>query len=220
MNISRRFIDYPVMTTLVMAALVIFGMVGYSTLPVSELPNVDFPTIQVSANLAGADPETMASAVAAPLENVFSTVPGIDSMTSSSSQGSTTITLQFKLDRNIDAAAQDVQAAISEAARRLPQDDGRTRRRSARRTRRTRPILFLALSSKTLPLTTVDRYAETLLARQLSTLDGVAQVNVFGAAHYAVRIQADPAALAARGIGIDSSRRPRKPPTSIRRPAR
>jgi hydrophobe/amphiphile efflux-1 (HAE1) family protein len=202
MNISRRFIDYPVMTTLVMVALVIFGMVGYSTLPVSELPNVDFPTIQVSANLAGADPETMASAVAAPLENVFSTVPGIDSMTSSSSQGSTTITLQFKLDRNIDAAAQDVQAAISEAARRLPKtmvNPPTFRKENPAES----PILFLALSSKTLPATTVDRYAETLLARQLSTLDGVAQVNVFGAAHYAVRIQADPAALAARGIGID-----------------
>jgi hydrophobe/amphiphile efflux-1 (HAE1) family protein len=202
MNISRRFIDYPVMTTLVMAALVIFGIVGYFTLPVSELPNVDFPTIRVSANLPGADPETMASAVAAPLENVFSTVPGIDSMTSSSGQGSTEVTLQFRLDRNIDAAAQDVQAAISEAMRRLPrsmQSPPTFRKENPADS----PILFLALSSKTLPLTTVDRYAETLLARQLSTLNGVAQVNVFGAAHYAVRIQADPAALAARGIGID-----------------
>jgi HAE1 family hydrophobic/amphiphilic exporter-1 len=202
MNISRRFIEYPVMTTLVMAALIIFGVVGYMALPVSELPNVDFPTIQVSANLAGADPETMASAVASPLENVFSTVPGIDSMTSSSSQGRTNITLQFKLDRNIDAAAQDVQAAISSAMRRLPKTmlNPPTFRKV---NPADSPILYLALTSKTLPLTVVDQYAETLLARQLSSLDGVAQVNVFGAAHYAVRIQADPAALAARGIGID-----------------
>ena len=202
MNISHRFINYPVMTTLVMAAIVIFGIVGYATLPVSELPNVDFPTIQVSANLAGADPETMASAVAAPLENVFSTVPGIDSMTSSSSQGSTNITMQFRLDRDIDAAAQDVQAAISEAMRRLPKsmvDPPRFRKENPADS----PILFLSLSSDTLPLTEVDRYAETLLARQLSTIPGVAQINVFGSAHYAVRIQADPAALATRGIGID-----------------
>ncbi|HEX7237642.1 MAG TPA: efflux RND transporter permease subunit [Gammaproteobacteria bacterium] len=202
MNVSRRFIDYPVMTTLVMAAIVIFGAVGYFTLPVNELPNVDFPTIGVSASLPGADPETMASAVAAPLENVFSTVPGIDSMTSSSGQGFTNITLQFRLDRNIDAAAQDVQAAISSAQRQLPRSmpsPPTFRKQNPADS----PILFLALSSKTLPMTTVDRYAETLLARQLSTLQGVAQVQVFGAAHYAVRIQADPAALAARGIGID-----------------
>src|SRR5882672_10737052 len=202
MNVSRRFIDYPVMTTLVMAAAVIFGAVGYFTLPVNELPNVDFPTIGVSASLPGADPETMASAVAAPLENVFSTVPGIDSMTSSSGQGFTNITLQFRLDRNIDAAAQDVQAAISSAVRQLPRSmpsPPTFRKQNPADS----PILFLALSSKTLPLTTVDRYAETLLARELSTLEGVAQVQVFGAAHYAVRIQADPSALAARGIGID-----------------
>ncbi len=202
MNISRRFIDYPVMTTLVMAALVIFGAVGYASLPVSELPNVDFPTIQVFASLPGADPETMGSAVAAPLENAFSTVPGIDSMTSSSSQGETRITIQFKLDRNIDGAAQDVQAAISSAVRQLPRSMP-----SPPTFRKVNPadipILFLALSSTTLPLTEVDRYADSLLARQLSTLDGVAQVNVFGAAKYAVRIQADPDKLAARGIGID-----------------
>ncbi len=202
MNVSRRFIDYPVMTTLVMAALVIFGIVGYFTLPVNELPNVDFPTINVQASLPGADPETMASAVAAPLENVFTTVPGIDSMTSTSSQGTTNITLQFRLDRNIDGAAQDVQAAISSAMRQLPKtmiDPPTFNKENPAES----PILFLALSSKTLPMTLVDRYAETLLARQLSTLNGVAQVNVFGAAKYAVRIQADPAALATRGIGID-----------------
>src|ERR1700712_3371 len=120
MNISAQFIDKPVMTTLLMAALVIFGLFGYSSLPVSELPNVDFPTITVSANLPGADPDTMASAVATPLENQFSTIAGISSMTSSSSAGSTNITLQFDLDRNIDAAAQDVQSAISAASRQLP----------------------------------------------------------------------------------------------------
>ncbi len=120
MNISRRFIEYPVMTTLVMAALVIFGIVGYFGLPTSELPNVDFPTVQVSAQLAGADPQTMASAIAAPLENAFSTVPGIDTMSSQSTLGNTSIVLQFKLSRNIDAAAQDVQAAISSATRQLP----------------------------------------------------------------------------------------------------
>src|SRR6185369_2449023 len=202
MNVSRRFIDYPVMTTLVMAAIVIFGLVGYFTLPVNELPNVDFPTISVSANLPGADPETMASAVAAPLENVFTTVPGIDSMTSTSSQGNTQIIIQFKLDRNIDAAAQDVQAAMSSALRQLPKtmiDPPTFKKENPAE----QPILFLSLSSKTLPMTMVDRYAETLLARQLSTLSGVAQVNVFGAAKYAVRVQADPAALASRNIGID-----------------
>jgi HAE1 family hydrophobic/amphiphilic exporter-1 len=202
MNVSRRFIDYPVMTTLVMAALVIFGLVGYFTLPVNELPNVDFPTITVQANLPGADPETMASAVAAPLENVFTTVPGIDSMTSTSSQGNAQITLQFRLDRNIDAAAQDVQAALSSAVRQLPKtmiDPPTFKKENPAES----PILFLSMTSKTLPMTMVDRYAETLLARQLSTLNGVAQVNVFGAAKYAVRIQADPAALASRGIGID-----------------
>src|ERR1700760_4466792 len=120
MNISRIFIERPVFTTLFMAAMVIFGVFGYFTLPVSDLPNVDFPTISVNASLPGADPETMASAVASPLENQFSTINGIDSMTSTSTQGSTNITLQFNLDRNIDAAAQDVQAAISAATRQLP----------------------------------------------------------------------------------------------------
>jgi hypothetical protein len=120
MNISRLFIERPVMTTLLMAALVIFGLFGYATLPVSELPNVDFPTISVNAVLPGADPETMASAVATPLENAFATIPGLDTMTSSSEQGRTRITLQFRLERNIDAAGQDVQAAIAGATRRLP----------------------------------------------------------------------------------------------------
>ena len=123
MNISQLFIDRPVMTTLLMAALVIFGLFGYFTLPVSELPKVDFPTIFVSASLPGADPQTMASAVATPLESEFSSIAGVSSMTSSSRQGRTGITIQFDLDRNIDGAAQDVQAAIPQATRQLPAED-------------------------------------------------------------------------------------------------
>ncbi len=202
MNISEPFILRPVMTTLVMAALVIFGVFGYFTLPVSELPAVDFPTIVVSANLPGADPETMASAVATPIEAQLSTISGIDSMTSQSVLGSTQITIQFKLDRNIDAAAQDVQSAISAILRKMPPQ--MTTPPTLRKVNPAdTPVLFLAMSSNTLPLSQVDNYAETLLARQLSTLDGVAQVNVFGSQKYAVRIQADPAALAARQIGIN-----------------
>jgi hydrophobe/amphiphile efflux-1 (HAE1) family protein len=202
MNLSRRFIEYPVMTTLLMAALFIFGIEGYLKLPNSELPNVDFPTVQVSASLAGADPETMASAVAAPLENAFSAVPGIDEMSSRSSLGSTSITLQFKLDRNIDAAAQDVQAAISTATRQLPKT--MINPPSYRKVNPAdQPIFFMVLTSNTLPVTTVEHYAD-LLSRQLSTLDGVAQAPVSGASKYAVRVQADPNALAARGIGIDT----------------
>jgi len=202
MNISAVFIERPVMTTLLMAALVIFGLFGYATLPVSELPNVDFPTIVVSASLPGADPQTMASAVATPLESQFSNIAGIDSMTSSSVQGSTTISIQFKLDRNLDGAAQDVQSAISAAGRKLPPNlpnPPTLRKVNPADT----PIMFMGLRSATLPLSKVDEYAETLLARQLSTLDGVAQVNVYGAQKFAVRIQADPAALASRQIGID-----------------
>ncbi|HEY2886016.1 MAG TPA: efflux RND transporter permease subunit, partial [Rhizomicrobium sp.] len=202
MNISAIFIERPVMTTLLMAALVIFGLFGYATLPVSELPNVDFPTIVVSANLPGADPQTMASAVATPLESQFSNIAGIDSMTSSSTQGSTSISIQFKLDRNLDGAAQDVQSAISAASRKLPPNmpnPPTMRKVNPADT----PIMFMGMRSDTLPLSKVDEYAETLLARQLSTLDGVAQVNVYGAQKFAVRIQADPAALATRHIGID-----------------
>ncbi len=202
MNLSKAFIERPVMTTLAMAAMIIFGIFGYLSLPVSDLPNFDFPTINVSASLPGADPETMASAVAAPLENQFSTINGVDSMTSSSSQGSTQITLQFNLDRNIDAAAQDVQTAISAATRQLPRampQPPTFRKQNPADL----PIMFMALSSKTLSPSKLDEYAETLLARQLSTIEGVAQVRVAGSTKYAVRIQADPAALASRQIGID-----------------
>ena len=203
MNISRIFIERPVFTTLLMAALVIFGVFGYFSLPVSDLPNVDFPTIQVSAGLPGADPDTMASGVAAPLENQFSTIAGIDSMTSHSGQGFTFITIQFTLDRNIDAAAQDVQAAISAAQRQLPRSMPQPP--TFRKVNPADfPIMFLAMSSNTIQRTALDEYAETLLARQLSTIAGVAQVGVFGNSKYAVRIQADPDALAARQIGIDT----------------
>jgi HAE1 family hydrophobic/amphiphilic exporter-1 len=201
MNISAPFIKRPVMTCLVMAALVIFGLFGYAMLPVSELPNVDFPTINVQASLPGADPETMASAVATPLENAFSSVPGLDTMTSRSSQGSTNITLQFRLERSIDAAATDVQTAISGVLRRLPRNMPNPP--SMRKNDPSQqPIFFVSLFSDTVPISKVDQYARSLLATQISTLPGVSQVNIFGQARYAVRIQADPAALAARQMTL------------------
>jgi hydrophobe/amphiphile efflux-1 (HAE1) family protein len=201
MNISAQFIKRPVMTCLVMAALVLFGLFGYAILPVSELPNVDFPTISVQASLPGADPETMGSAVATPLENAFSSIPGLDTMTSTSFQGFTSITLQFRLNRNIDNAAQDVQSAISGVLRRLPRamPNPPTLRKNDPSAQ---PIFFVSLFSDTVPASKVDQYARSLLATQLSTLDGVAQVNIFGQARYAVRIQADPAALAARQMSL------------------
>ncbi|MDQ6648222.1 MAG: efflux RND transporter permease subunit [Pseudomonadota bacterium] len=189
------------MTILVMAALVIFGLFGYAMLPVSELPNMDFPTINVRADLPGADPETMASAVATPLESALSGIPEVDSMTSSSSQGSTSITIQFKLSRDIDAAAQDVQAAISSVSRRLPHamPNPPTIRKNDPSAQ---PIFFIILTSKSLPIAKLDQYARTVLVDQLSTVDGVAQATVHGPAKYAVRIQADPAKLVARGLTL------------------
>jgi HAE1 family hydrophobic/amphiphilic exporter-1 len=202
MNISKIFIERPVFTTLLMAALVIFGLFGYSTLPVSELPPVDFPTIFVSASLPGADPSTMGSAVATPLESQFSTIPGVTSMTSQSSLGRTQIVIQFDLDRNIDGAAMDVLGAIQAAARQLP-----VNMPSPPTLRKVNPadapIFFAAIQSDSMPLYELDKFAENLLGRQLSTLSGVAQVNVQGAAAYAARIQVDPQALSARNIGID-----------------
>ena len=202
MNLPELCIRRPVMTTLLMAAFVIFGVIAYRALPVSELPNVDFPTISVSASLPGASPETMAAAVATPLEGQFSTIAGLDSMSSTSAQGSTSITLQFSLDRNIDAAAQDVQSAIAAAQRKLP--PGMTSPPSFRKVNPAdSPVYFIALSSPTLPLPVVNEYAETQLAQRLSTVAGVAQVLVFGSQKYAVRIRTNPDQLVARDLGID-----------------
>ncbi len=205
MNIPEPFIRRPVMTVLVTAAITIFGWMAYERLPVSDLPNVDFPTISVSASLPGASPETMASAVATPLEQQFASIAGIDSMTSTSTLGNTQITLQFNLDRNIDGAAQDVQSAIAAVQRRLPRDMP-----SPPSYRKNNPaddpILLLALSSATQPLSEVNEWAETKLAQQISTVDGVSQVQVMGSQKYAVRVRLDPRALAARGIGIDEVR--------------
>jgi HAE1 family hydrophobic/amphiphilic exporter-1 len=202
MSITDIFIRRPVMTTLVMLAIVLFGVMGYRTLPVSDLPNVDFPTIQVQASLPGASPETMASAVAAPLERQFTTIAGVDSMSSTSYQGSTNITIQFTLDRSLDSTAQDVQTAIASVLRKLPPN------MPAPPTLRKvnpadQPILALALYSDTLSLSTVDDFAEEVLAQRISQIDGVAQVNVFGQAKYAVRVQLDPGLLTARNISID-----------------
>ena len=205
MTIPEFFIRRPVMTTLVTAAISVFGLMAYRSLPVSDLPNIDFPTISVSANLPGANPETMASSVATPLEQQFSTIAGVDSMTSSSSLGNTSITLQFSLDRSLDGAAQDVQTAISAVQRRLPQDmpSPPSYRKS---NPADDPVLLIALSSPTQPLSEVDEYAETLLAQRISTVNGVAQVQVFGSQKYAVRVQLSPQALASRGIGLDEVR--------------
>ena len=202
MNLSAPFIRRPVATTLIILAILIFGVLGYRILPVSDLPSVDFPTIQVQANLPGASPETMAAAVATPLEKQFSTIAGIDSISSANAQGSTTVTLQFSLDRDIDAAAQDVQSMIAKTQRQLPPDMPAPPSYQKVNPADS-PVLFLALSSDTLPLSEVDEYAETIIAQRLSTVSGVAQVSVFGAQKYAVRIDLDPRELASRAIGID-----------------
>ena len=190
------------MTALVMMAILLFGVVGYRSLPVSDLPTIDFPTLQVQAQLPGASPETMAASVATPLERQFSTVPGLDSMTSSSGRGQTNITLQFVLERNIDAASADVQAAIAAVLRRLPLNMP-----APPTVQKVNPadqaILFMGLTSTTVSPQIVAEYADTLIAPRISTINGVAQVNVFGAMKYAVHIQLDPNKLAARGIGID-----------------
>ena len=205
MNLPAVCIRRPVMTTLLTVALCLFGVMAYRSLPVSDLPNVDFPTILVSASLPGATPETMASAVATVLEQQFSTIAGVDSMTSTSGTGSTQITLQFTLERNIDAAAQDVQAAIAAVQRRLPTDMPAPP--TLRKTNPAdQPIMYLAVSSPTLPLSVVDEYAETMMAQRISTVDGVSQVQVFGAQKYALRVRLDPRLLASRGITLDEVR--------------
>ena len=203
MSVSEIFIRRPVMTTLVMAAILLFGIFGFRLLPVSDLPSVDFPTIQITATLPGASPSTMASSVATPLEKQFSTIAGVDSMTSISALGISQITVQFALDRNIDGAAQDVQAAITRASRQLPPNLPSPPTYNKVNPADS-PILFLAMSSATLPLSQVDDYAENLLAQRISMVAGVAQVSVFGPQQFAVHVQADPNKLAAYGLGIDT----------------
>ncbi len=202
MNIPGFFIGRPITTTLVTSGILLFGWVAYRALPVNDLPNVDYPTLQVSANLPGASPDTMASAVATPLERQFTTIAGLDSMTSSNSLGNTAITMQFSLSRNIDAAAQDVQSAISKTLSQLPQNMP-SPPTYQKVNPADQPVLFIVVSSKTLPLYRVDEFAETLMAQRISTVSGVAQVQVYGAQKYAVRIELNPDALAARGLGID-----------------
>jgi hydrophobic/amphiphilic exporter-1 (mainly G- bacteria), HAE1 family len=205
MNASRIFIERPIMTALVCFAILLFGVVAFRALPVAALPAVDYPTIQVQAGLPGANPETMASAVATPLERELSTIAGIESMSSTNGQGSTQITVQFRLDRDIDAAAQDVQSAISKAGGRLPPMPRPPSYQKANPAEQ--PVLYLALESTTLPMYTVNEYADTLLAQRISMVSGVSRVQVFGAQKYAVRVQVDPEALAARNIGIDEVQR-------------
>src|SRR6267154_2834557 len=202
MNLSEAFIRRPIATSLLMAAIALFGFVAYRSLPVSDLPNVDFPTLLVTASLPGASPETMASAVATPLENQFSTIAGLDSMTSVNSLGATQITLEFVLSKSLDGAAVDVQAAITQAARLLPQGMP-TPPTFTKVNPADQPILYLALTSKMVPLYTLDEYAETRVAKRISMIGGVAQVQVLGAQKYAVHVQMDPHAMASRQIGIN-----------------
>ena len=200
MNFAALFIRRPITTTLIMLGITVFGVMSYRLLPVADLPTVDFPNIQVQAGLPGASPETMASAVALPLEKQFATIAGLDSMNSTSTQGNTSITLQFALDRDIDAAAADVQAMIARAARQLPQMPNPPSYNKVNPG--DQPVVFLALRSATLPLSTVNEYAETI-GQRISMVTGVAQVQLYGGAKYAVRVDVDPRRLSSRGIGID-----------------
>src|SRR5437899_3512212 len=199
---TQLFIRRPITTTLIMVAILIFGIFAYRLLPVSDLPNVDFPTLQVNASLPGASPDTMAAAVALPLEKQFSTIAGLDSMTSSSALGGTSITLQFTLDRNIDAAAQDVQSMIAKTLSQLPPEMP-TPPSYQKVNPADQPILYLSLNSPTMRLSDVDEYAETLIAQRVSMVSGVAQVQVLGAQKYSVRVSLNPQELASRQVGID-----------------
>ncbi len=202
MNISELFIRRPVMTTLVMLAILLFGIIGYELLPVSDLPNVDFPVIQVMASLPGASAETMASSVATPLEKQFTTISGLSSMYSTSMLGSTQITLMFDLSKNIDAAAQDVQAAMTAASAQLP--PGMPTPPTYQKVNPAdMPIVYIALTSKTLPLYTLDYYGETIMSERISMINGVSQVLVYGSQEYAVRVQVNPKILSGLGLGID-----------------
>ena len=204
-NISRPFIERPIATSLLMAGLLLIGIVAYPLLPVAPLPQVDFPTIQVSASLPGADPATMASSVAQPLERQFSEIPGVDQITSTSALGNTSITVQFALDRNIDAAAGDVQAAINAAGGQLPKNlpSPPTYRKV---NPADRPILIIGITSDVLPITTVDDYADTMLAQRISQLQGIGQVSIGGEQKPAIRVQIDPEKLAALGLSLEDVR--------------
>jgi hydrophobic/amphiphilic exporter-1 (mainly G- bacteria), HAE1 family len=201
MNISAIWIKRPIMTSLVMVCILVFGVIAYRGLPVSDLPTIDYPTITVNASLPGASPEVMATSVATPLEQQFSTIAGIDNITSSSSQGSTNVTLQFNLERDIDKAAADVQSAISKTLRQLPQGIQPPSYNKANAA--DQPIAMYSFSTDQMTRTELNEYVETFVGQRLSTVSGVAQVQVFGSAKYAVRIQLDPGALVSRGIGID-----------------
>src|SRR5258705_6426073 len=202
MNISEGFIKRPIATSLLMTAIAMFGMVAYRSLPVSDLPNVDFPTLLVTATLPGASPETMASSVATPLENQFSMIAGLQSMTSSNSLGSTQVTLEFDLSRNLDGAAVDVQAAITQASRLLPPGMP-TPPTFTKVNPADQPIIYLAVTSEAVPLWTLDEYAETRIAQRISMASGVAQVQVLGAQKYAVHVQMDPHLLPSHQVGLN-----------------
>jgi hydrophobic/amphiphilic exporter-1 (mainly G- bacteria), HAE1 family len=202
MNLSEIYIRRPIMTTLVMVGILIFGWMSYQKLPISYLPNVDYPTIQVSASRPGASPENMAAAVARPLEKQFSSIAGLDSLSSTSTLGKTQLTLQFNLSRNIDDAAQDVEAAISASSGQVPNDLPNPPTYS-KVNPADQPILYLYLKSPTLPLSQIDNYAQTYIAQKLSTISGVAQVQLYGSQKYATRIQIDPQQLASRQLGLE-----------------
>ena len=205
MSLSELCIRRPVLTTLITASFIVFGVFAYRLLAVAALPRVDFPTIQIQAQLPGASPETMAASIASPIERQLSTISGISAITSSSTQGSTSITIQFELSRDIDSAALDVQTALSTAARRLP-PEMTTPPQFRKVNPGDFPILFISTRSATLPLSTVNEYAETVLAQQISQIQGVAQVLVYGAQRFAIRVQVDPVAAAARNISLDEIR--------------
>src|SRR5688572_31720642 len=202
MNLSAIFIRRPVATTLLIAGILVFGSLAYRQLPVADLPNVDFPTIRVQAALPGASPETMASSVALPLEKQFSTISGLTSMNSNNGLGNTNITLQFDLSRDIDAAAQDVQTMIARATRQLPPQMP-SPPSYQKVNPGDQPVMFLVMRSRTLPLSTVNEYADSSVSQRVSMVSGVAQVQIFGQQKYAVRIDVDPRKLSAHGLGID-----------------
>src|SRR5213593_1138870 len=202
MNISETFIRRPIATSLIMAAIGLFGVISYRALPVSDLPQVDYPTVTVFASLPGANPDTMASAVATPLERQFTTIAGVDSMTSNSGQGSSSVTLQFDIGRDIDGATVDVETAIAAAMPLLP--PGMPTPPSFRKSNPgDYPIINIFLTSQSMPLSELNEFAETMVGQRISMVEGVAQVQVFGSTKYAVRVQVDPNVLAARGIGLN-----------------